>query len=124
MPPAFDRATIDLLRDAEEVEIETRRAPGAPLHRTIIWIVVASRDSVLIRSVRGEAGRWYREAVAHRDCVIRLGDRSIPVTAVAADPGEVVVCSDPLRVKYAGDPAVRTMLREDTLATTLKLLPR
>ena len=125
MEGSFDRATTELLRRAEEVEIETSRAPGATPHRTIIWVVVDELDRVFIRSVRGPAGRWYREAVAHPACVIHERETAIPVRAgEAADAERVAACSRALQTKYAGDPAIRSMLREATLPTTLQLLPR
>lgn len=125
MGGAFDRATLERLQSAEEVEIETSAAPGAERHRTIIWVVVDERDRVLIRSVRGAAGRWYREAIAHPECVIHVGDAATAVHALpAADAERVAACSRGYLAKYAGDPATPSMLREATLATTLELLPR
>jgi hypothetical protein len=100
MGRSFDRATLERLRFAEEVEIETSRASGAEPHRTVIWVVVDARDRVFIRSVRGSAGRWYREAVAHP------------------------ACSQGFLAKYAGDRSTPLMLAEANLPTTLQLLPR
>lgn len=125
MGGTFDRLTLERLRAAEEVEIETRAAEGAQPHRTIIWVVVDEQDRVFIRSVRAAAGRWYREAVAHPDCVLHLVETAIPVDAVAAtDPDQVEACSRGLLAKYAMDPSTPSMLREATLPTTLRLLPR
>jgi len=125
MEGSFDRVTLERLHAAEEVEIETRAAEGAVPHRTIIWIVVDEQDRVFIRSVRATAGRWYQEAVARPGCVLRVAEMAIPVDAVAAtDPEQVAACSRELLAKYAMDPATPSMLREATLPTTLRLLPR
>ena len=52
MPFAPDDLAV--LEEAEEIEIETRAAADAPLHRTIIWVVTDGPDA-FIRSVRGAA---------------------------------------------------------------------
>lgn len=125
MGHSFDRPTLERLRVAEEVEIETRGGENAVAHRTIIWVVVDEHERVFIRSVRGPIGRWYREAVTHPACVLFVDWLVIPVeAAAAADPDQVAACSRALRTKYAEDGALPSMLREATLPTTLRLLPR
>jgi hypothetical protein len=115
---------LGLLRDAEEVRIETSRGEGEPVHRTVIWVVVDDRDRVLARSVRGERGRWYREVLANPACALHVHGRRIPLRAErATDDERVEACSEALRAKYAADPALRSMLRPDTLPTTLQLHP-
>lgn len=124
---SFSTDDLALLERSEEVDIETR-APGGDAHTAIIWVVVDAGD-VFVRSVRGERGRWYREAVANpvvaNPAVALLVDgRRLTATAIAAsDPDSVERASDALRRKYAADPALATMLREHTLPTTLRLEP-
>jgi hypothetical protein len=68
--------STDLLRklaESEEIEIETRRYPTSPLHRTKIWIV-PTENGVYIRS-GSLTGRWYQEALANRNVTIRVGRR-------------------------------------------------
>jgi len=121
----FPADVLDRMRATEEVEIETWRAPGAPAHRTIIWVVVDDRDRVFIRSVRGTRGRWYGEAVVQPDCTLWIADEAVAVRAEAAhDPERVAAASAGLSAKYAGDSSLRSMLRPDVLETTLELLPR
>jgi hypothetical protein len=116
---ADDLAALDR---SEEVRIETR-APGGSPHSTIIWVVVDAGD-VFVRSVRGERGRWYREAVANPAVALLVGGRRLTLTAIpATDPDSVDRASDAFRRKYAADPAVASMLRERTLSTTLRLEP-
>ena len=45
--PAMPFAPADLaaLEAAEEIEIETRAAADAPVHRTIIWVVTDGADA-------------------------------------------------------------------------------
>jgi hypothetical protein len=122
---SFDSEVLDRLREAGTVRIQTQRGPDAPEHRTIIWIVVDDRDRVLVRSVRGARGRWYREALANPACTVWFRGDGIEVRAESAsDPDRVAATSAALEAKYAGDPSLRSMLRDDVLDTTLELLPR
>ncbi|HET6380911.1 MAG TPA: nitroreductase/quinone reductase family protein [candidate division Zixibacteria bacterium] len=115
---------VGLLREAEEVRIETSRGPDAPVHRTTIWVVVDERDRVLVRSVRGERGRWYREVLANPECALLVARHRIPFRAEpAGDEERIRACSEALRRKYAADPALGSMLRPETLPTTLQLRP-
>jgi hypothetical protein len=125
MTDRFAPDVLERLRDEEEVRIETSRGPDAPTHRTIIWIVVDDRDRVLVRSVRGPRGRWYREALANPDCTVWIGREGVAVRAEpAGDPDRVAATTAALEDKYARDPSLRSMVREETLETTLELLPR
>ena len=114
-------AERDLLARTEEVRIETQSASG-DVHRTIIWVVVDGEDTY-IRSVNGERARWYREAVARPDVGLVVDRKTtIPARAVPAlDEMSVARCTEALNVKYARDPALRLMLRPNTLPTTLRL---
>ena len=116
----FSNEDLAALAAAEEIEIETRAASGA-IHRTIIWVVVDG-DVVFVRSVNGERGRWYLEAMSDPDVAIHVDGRRVPARAVAApDPVSIEACSVALRTKYRTDPALRTMLRDHALPTTLRL---
>ena len=124
----FAKDDLEALAAEEEVRIETH-APDGTAHRTIIWVVV--EDGVpYIRSVNGERARWYREALADPSVTLHIGmkrasskpTRSIGAHAVpAGDAAAVEACSAGLRNKYRTDPALRSMLREHTLPTTLRL---
>jgi hypothetical protein len=119
---SFSPEDLAILDRIEEVEIETQ-APGGPIHRTVIWVVV-DRDDVFVRSVRGPTGRWFREAIANPAVAILAGGRRMSATAIdATDPDSVERVSAAMSRAYAGDPAVGTMLRPETLATTLRLAP-
>jgi hypothetical protein len=119
---SFSTEDLELLDRTEEVEIETR-APDGPAHRTVIWVVVDDGD-VFIRSVRGAAGRWYREAIANPAVAIHVAGRRLSATAIpATDPASIGRASAALVRSYAGDPAVRSMIRPDVLDTTLRLEP-
>jgi hypothetical protein len=121
----FDPDTLKLFDQTPEIDIETSRGDGAPVHRTTIWIVVDG-DVAYVRSVRGPAGRWYRELVANPVGAVHVGGTAVAVRArPATDPATVDQVSNALNQKYLerwpGPTAA--MLREETLPTTLRLEP-
>ena len=119
----FDAATRQRIDAAYEVRVETLRPDGS-IRRTIIWIMVDGED-VFVRSVRGDRGHWFQAAADDdRPLALIVGKERIPVRAVlAADPDSVARTSAALERKYANDPALPSMLRPNTLATTLRLEP-
>jgi hypothetical protein len=120
----FSPADLAAMDNAKTVRIETSAAPDSPVHRTIVWVVVDGED-VFVRSWRGVTARWYREALANPDLAIHLGKRRLAARAVPArDPDEIARTSKALERKYEGDPAARSMVREEILITTLRLDPR
>lgn len=112
-----DLARIDR---AKTLRIETSK-PGGPVHSTIIWAVVDGSD-VFVRSWRGPGARWYREALANPEVAIQVQKQRVPARAVrATDADSVARASAGLERKYAGDPATKSMVREEILDTTLRL---
>jgi hypothetical protein len=124
MTAPFDASDLALLREEDEIEVETSATEEGPTHRAIIWVVVDDRDRVLIRSYRGPGARWYREISARPETLVHVRERGLPARAIPAnDEDRIAACSAGLRRKYAGDPAMPRMLR-DHLETTLELVPR
>jgi len=123
-----DRLPADvlaLLREAQEVQIETRPAPDVPPHLTTIWVVVDEADRVFIRTYRGPGSRWYREATASgRVALLADGQRIEARVSPATDPASVEACSAAFRAKYRTSGAsLAAMLVTEVLPTTLELLP-
>jgi hypothetical protein len=120
---SWDQRLLDHLRTVEEIEIETRFAADRPSGRVIIWVVVANGD-VFVRSVRGPAGRWYRNLVAFPSGAIVAEGRSHPVKAVPVldAPTSSAVSVEFLR-KFAASPYASSMVRDEVLPTTLRLEP-
>jgi hypothetical protein len=117
---AFSQDDLDRVEHAKTIRIETSR-PGGRVHSTIVWAVVEDSE-VYVRSWRGPGARWYREAVANPEVVIQIRKERLPARAVpATDPASVARASRGLERKYAGDPAVKSMVREEILDTTLRL---
>ena len=123
MTGSFPKAVIERFDTTKTVEIETRSAKGTK-HSVPIWIVVV--DGVpYVRSVRGPAGRWYRELLARGEgAVIAAGTRT-PVRATHDSSARAIeAVSDALRRKYRrSGQSLRSMLRDDVLDTTVRLEP-
>jgi hypothetical protein len=112
------------IASVEEVDIETTRGAGAPVHRTTIWAVIGDGD-VYVRSLNGEDGRWYRELMANPDAVLHVEDEAVPVRAVSApDPDSVARATEGFNEKYADSPYLHTMVRDEIAPTTVRLEPR
>jgi hypothetical protein len=122
---AFDPELRLALRGARTVRVETSAGAGRPVHEALIWVVVDDAGRVLVRSWRGERGRWYRELRANPSGTLLVGSRRVPVRAEhAADPERVEACSRGLRQKYASARgSLAEMLVDAVLPTTLELHP-
>jgi hypothetical protein len=119
---SFTDDDLARIRAAEEVDIETQ-APDGPSHRTTIWVMVEG-DSVFVRSVRGEAGRWYREATANPAVALHVDGRRLAATAIpATDPDSIDRINRALAAKYRGIDGFEPMLEPDVLAVNLRLEP-
>ena len=120
----FDPELVELLHRTKVVEIETSRSAGGEVRSTVIWVVVDVDGRALVRSVRGQRGRWYRDLLANPDGALRVGRRRIPVHADPADEGAIAACTDALRAKYASSRgSLASMIRDEVLRTTLVLAP-
>jgi hypothetical protein len=121
----FDRSILERWQATAEIGMETSRAEGAAVHHTVIWIVVDD-NTAYVRSVRGPAGRWYRELVANPRGAVLVGDERVAMRAEPAiDPETVERVSAAIERKYQSrwpGPAA-AMLRPETLPTTLRLVP-
>ena len=122
---SFEPDTLSTWNTTPEIDIETSRGDGAPVHRTTIWIVVDGATAY-VRSVRGPAGRWYRELRANPHGAIHAHATRVAVAAEAVeDAATIGRVSELLRQKYErrwpGPTA--SMLRDETLPTTLRLTP-
>ncbi|MBM4407416.1 MAG: DUF2255 family protein [Chloroflexi bacterium] len=118
--------TTDLhdLEIAREVRIETHAPRGGDVHSTIVWVVVDGGE-VFVRSVRGERGRWYREAMAHHNVTVDDDGRRLETVAIpAADPETIRRVDAAINRKYANDPGHSSMLTPEAQKATLRLEPR
>jgi hypothetical protein len=119
----FPKDVLERFDTTKVVEIETRSAKGTQ-HSVKIWIVVV--DGVpYVRSVRGPAGRWYRELLARGEGAIVAGGKRTAVKATHdRTKSEIAATSEALRRKYkSSGSSLASMLRPDVLDTTVRLEP-
>jgi hypothetical protein len=118
----FDANVLNQLSTAEEIYLETRSSTGRT-HRTIVWVVVEGQE-VYVRSVRGANGRWYQEFTANPHGAIEVNGQHLAVQAVpVTDDATISRVSNAYLRKYSSSPVVRSILRQETLPTTLRLDP-
>jgi hypothetical protein len=120
MPQTFDPAIVASARDSKEVRIRTARQKGRGV---IIWIVAVG-DALYVRSVRGPAGKWFVAASADGQAILDLGHRQFPVSVVpVTDQVTIDKVSQAFLSKYAMSPYAPSIVRAETLPTTLRLDP-
>jgi hypothetical protein len=121
---AFPADVAARFRMARTVAVETSAAPGAPVHRAIIWIVADETGRAFVRSHRGRLGRWYRELVMNPVGAVLVNGRRVAVRARPADAEGIETCSRLLAEKHAGARgSLTSMLRDEILDATLELEP-
>lgn len=117
----FAAETLRALRDTKEVGIRTGKHPDNPV---TIWVVVAGED-VFVRSVKGAKGQWYQDLATGGPATLDVAGRTVPVEAVPVGDGPSIErASRAYLSKYHDSPWAQPMVREDVLATTLRLKPR
>jgi hypothetical protein len=120
--------STDILRrlaDSDEVDIETRRDPTSPVHRTTIWIVPTVKG-VYVRSVYVK-GRWYREALANRNVTIRAGGRKAAARVQRVNDSSVIRAINAAARKKYGErwpKDANSFVRLSRQNTTLRLIPQ
>jgi hypothetical protein len=125
MTATFDADTLQTLDRTDEIDLETSRSEGAPVHRVTIWIVVDG-DAAYIRSVRGPAGRWHRDLLANPRGAIHVAGHRVAIRAVPVDDAETITrVSDALQRKYheRWPGPLAGMLRAEVLPTTVRVQP-
>lgn len=123
MPKQFNTDLLKRLNRVKEVEIETQSITSDVKHRTIIWVIVED-GNVYIRSVRGNAGRWYKEIMVNPNAALLTEGEHIPVHAVPAkDEHSINLVSKGILQKYGQSPSAKAMVRDEVLPTTLRLEP-
>jgi hypothetical protein len=121
---SFPQPALEVWDRTPEVRIETSGGEGAPVHRTITWIVVLDGNTPYVRSVRGPAGRWYRELRANAHGAVIVGNDRVPIVAHAVtDESTIARVSEAYQQKYQArwPGPTASMLRPETLPTTLRL---
>ena len=123
MSQHFDLVELQLLNDAEDVEIETEIVQEQQ-DRRVIWIVVVGLHPY-VRSVNAKQGHWYQELIEKSAGAIHASGRRIPVRAVPVSEVETLMqVSEAYVRKYGHYPDdVAWLIGPEVLPTTLRLEP-
>jgi hypothetical protein len=116
----FPPETLHELRDRHEVAIRTEKHPDSAI---TIWVVVSDGE-VLVRSVRGTKGRWYRD-LASGPATLEFNGQRLAVQAVpATDADSIERATREFLSKYRSSPYAESIVRPEVLETTLRIEPR
>ena len=117
----FDANILRELHDLQEVAIRTEKHPKTAV---TIWVVVAD-DEVFLRSVRGNKGRWYKDLAAGGSATLEFAGRRLAAQAFpVSDADAIAQASREYLRKYQPSPYAQSMVRDEVLATTLRVEPR
>jgi deazaflavin-dependent oxidoreductase (nitroreductase family) len=119
----FAEEIVQRLTEKPEVDIETTGRRSGLTRRTTTWVVVD--DGVAyVRSEYGDAGHWYRNALAQLHVGLIVDGRRLEATAtLVTDPAQLGRVSDQLRTKYRRSSAVGVMVDPKVEPMTLALSP-
>lgn len=115
-----ERTTLD---EEQLLRIATIRPDGTVRNPVTIWAVVVGNE-LYVRSVRGEAGGWYRHLQQDPHARIAAGALERDVTAVAADRALDQEIDAAYLSKFGPSFAVDSITTPAAKATTLQLVPR
>jgi hypothetical protein len=117
----FDADALRDVRSTKEVRIRTEKHPDSAV---VIWVVVVD-DIVFVRSFRGARGRWYRDLATGGDATLEVAGRRLAVRATPErEPAAIERVSQEFLRKYQPSSYAEAMVKQDILATTLRLEPR
>jgi hypothetical protein len=111
--------------NAEELAIASRRPDGTLRPFVTIWVVRVS-DDLYVRSVKGRSGTWFQGAVAAGQGQIMAAGIERDVTFEEASPeinGQITAAYHGKYDRY-GPSVVGTVVSADSVASTLRLVPR
>ena len=108
----------------EEVEVSSLREDGTLTKPVTIWAVRVGEE-LYVRSVRGDAGGWYKAAERRHEGRIEADDTAADVTYEDAPHHLDDEIDAAYKEKY-GYPSssVDSVTTEDAKATTLRIVPR
>jgi hypothetical protein len=109
---------------AREIEICSLREDGNLTKPVTIWAVQVDGE-LYVRSVRGDAGGWYRAAERRHEGRIEAGDAALDVTFedVPHHLDEEIDNAYKQKYGYPSSP-VDSVTTEDAKATTTRVVPR
>jgi hypothetical protein len=124
MMATWNPAELETIAAAREVEISSLREDGALTKPVTIW-AVRVEDELYVRSVRGDAGGWYKAAERRHEGRIEADDIAVDVTYEDAPHHLDQEIDAAYKEKY-GYPSssVDSVITDAAKATTTRVVPR
>jgi hypothetical protein len=122
--PAWNPAELSTIAAAREIEISSLREDGALTKPVTIWAVAVGED-LYVRSVRGDAGGWYRAAERRHEGRIEAGGVAVDVAFEGAPHhlDEEIDAAYKEKYGYPSGP-VDSVSTEEAQATTIRVVAR
>jgi hypothetical protein len=122
--PDWNPTELEQIAAAREIEVSSLREDGALTKPVTIWVVRVDGE-LYVRSVRGDAGDWYRAAEQRHEGRIEAGDAAVDVTFEDAPHhlDEEIDAAYKEKYGYPSDP-VDSITSDDARATTTRVVPR
>jgi len=119
----FPDEILERLAEVREIELETLGRRTGLTRRVTVWVVI-DEGVPYVRSEFGDAGGWYRNALADPRVGVVVDGRRLEATATAVTDrirwGHV---TDALRTKYRRSSSLGMMVRSEVEPMTLALGP-
>ena len=115
---------LERIAEAREIEISSLRPDGALTKPVTIWCVRVEGE-LFVRSVRGDAGRWFKAAEQRHEGRIEAGDTAVDVTFEDLPhhlDGEIDAAYKE-KYGYPSNP-VDSVIADAAKATTIRVEPR
>ncbi len=119
----FPDEILERLATVREIEVETRGRRSGAIRSVTVWVVV-DEGQPYVRSEFGDAGQWYRNALADPRVGLVVDGRRLEVVAtLVTDRARWGRVSDALRAKYRDSRSLAIMVRPEVEPMTLALDP-
>jgi hypothetical protein len=121
---AWNPTELERIASSREIEISSLREDCALTKPVTIWAVRVD-DELYVRSVRGDAGGWYKAAEQRHEGRIEAGSTAVDVAFEDAPHHLDEEIDNAYKVKY-GYPSspVDSVTTDAAQATTIRVVPR
>jgi hypothetical protein len=122
---AWTADELQRIGDATQLHVSSLRKDGSLRQYVTIWVVRVD-DDIYIRSAYGADNPWFRRAKTSGQGRIKAGGVERDVTFTPASPDTHQAIDTAYHTKYDryGRAIVATVVGENAMTTTLKLVPR
>jgi hypothetical protein len=122
--PTWNPTELATIARASEIEISSLREDGSLTKPVTIWAVRVGEE-LYVRSVRGDAGGWFKAAERRHEGRIEAGDTAVDVAYEDAPHhlDEEIDAAYKEKYGYPSSP-VDSIITDAAQATTVRVVPR